>query len=388
MIQELKDAFTVTLAKRLSSPFLSSFFLAWCFWNYDVVLTVFSSDDWNLKLTIIKGSFIGLEYLTRFVAPVGLAVFFVFLWPIFDMRLYKITKDRSIKFKELQIHLEGETPITREEKQELEDKYNKSANIFRGEISQLENKVSELEARNKDLLTRSNELSKQSYNMDSLNEKIETLEKEQQVANSKTAELSQYVEGPEIVHQVKMPVLQAEQKVEAGTPKQPTGVVQAEQVTEGGVIPASKMAEFINGEFSKKPVENTDNKAKKYHYSFAINEKIRRMESKKGIYLDKVMTASFDKEDLLDEVWDELHEKYYKEEINDIPLSHKLFIPKFENNKELNQEWVLSRNPKELSYADIMICWYKDFLEQTKQVVYKKTGFKRVDNADIIDSPI
>jgi len=176
MIQEIKDAFTVTLAKRLSSPFLSSFFLALAVTNYDIVLLVFSGNDWNTKVTYIS-SVAGSTDIHdhRIVWPISVAFLYVTLWPGFDMALYAVSKYWSIGYKNLQLKLEGKTPLSKEERQALEDKLNESENTYRDKITKKDAQIVESDKQYKSALET---ISQNKEEIDSLNKMLDGKNKE------------------------------------------------------------------------------------------------------------------------------------------------------------------------------------------------------------------
>lgn len=154
MIQEIKDFITITLAKRLSSPFLSSFIFAWCITNYDITLLIFSGSDWNTKVTYISGVFNSITWPNnRFLYPLYTSLFYIVVWPALDMVFYTMSKYWSILYKNVQMRLEKITPITHEERKLIEVNYIENMDALRKDIStkskiitDLESKINELES--------------------------------------------------------------------------------------------------------------------------------------------------------------------------------------------------------------------------------------------------
>ena len=154
MFQELKDFFTVTLAKRLSSPFLSSFIFAWCVTNYEITLLIFSGNDWNTKVTFISGIYSHfIDYYPRVLCPFLISLFYIICWPYLDMRLYSVSKRWNVEYKNRQKQIEDITPMTRGDEVKLKEKLSNHVNSTRKEIIEkeamilsLENKIKELES--------------------------------------------------------------------------------------------------------------------------------------------------------------------------------------------------------------------------------------------------
>ncbi|MCG7550465.1 hypothetical protein [Pseudoalteromonas sp. Of7M-16] len=153
MFQEFRDFLTITLAKRLSSPFLGTFIFTWAVVNIDMVLLVFSNVPWDVQQANITSYYTKFEWY-RLVLPLLITGFYVFIWPYLDMYIFKFTKELNFKFKELQIKLEGEQPISKDELDTLRashkaDKKAYDADIEAHEktIKQLKDEVKELESR-------------------------------------------------------------------------------------------------------------------------------------------------------------------------------------------------------------------------------------------------
>ncbi len=157
MYEELKDLFTVTLAKRLTSPFLSTFIFASCVTNYDITLLIFSGTDWNTKVTYISAAANSIPFWTPWESyrvrwPLIVSAFYVLLWPLFDMLFYSISKGWNILYKIIQNLLEKVTPITPEQRQKIEDKLDITINGLRERLANKEVELTEQESKNRSLL--------------------------------------------------------------------------------------------------------------------------------------------------------------------------------------------------------------------------------------------
>ncbi len=116
------------MAKRLTSPFLSTLIFTWCIANYELVLMAFSSTEWNSKVAYINGvlddyfvrsiMFWGTEW-NRWVSPLLITCLYVFAWPYLDMKIYKYSRKQHHEYKKLQIAADELTPLSDEEAQEL-----------------------------------------------------------------------------------------------------------------------------------------------------------------------------------------------------------------------------------------------------------------------------
>lgn len=108
-INELRTNITEQLSKRVTSPFLSTYFLSWLVVNFDWIFLAISGATWNAKVQIIQSSFDGyLSYRT--IYPLISALFFVVVWPALEILLFFVTsKIKSIRVKvHARIHAGGE----------------------------------------------------------------------------------------------------------------------------------------------------------------------------------------------------------------------------------------------------------------------------------------
>lgn len=307
MIQDLKDAFTVTLARRLSSPFLSSFIIAWCFWNYDVVLLVLSGADWDTKVTYINGVFVGWTYACRVTAPIFIAAIYVYAWPWIDMEIYGYSKQRAIDYKNKQMKLEGVTPITPEERIKLEEKYSRSQQSFRNEISEKEDTISELKER---ISEGANKLREQA-------DEIEKLK------------------------------------------------LELDDTTIDSMLEETEKTEVTLDDEAASRSEKPD--IKTFAFKYRLSDKVKKEVSRKGLSVEDTYLLQFEHGDIDEDVFEAFHDSQYDAHKgkfgNGIPI---LFVRK-EKGVTYKSEWNLNVSPVGLSDVDIINEWYSDYCDELKK---------------------
>jgi hypothetical protein len=313
MIQEIKDLFTVTLAKRLTSPFISTFMFAWCVTNYDITLLVFSGNDWNTKVSYISGLINSSSYITyRSWSPLAISFFYLSLWPLLDMQLYKLSKKWSIKYKALQMKMEEVTPITPEERKEIEDKLNKIINEFREEIVAKESKISEIETRYKIAL----EISiNKDQELSDLNGKIN--DQEQEISGLKS-ELSGFMVG----NKTNVPPSETE-----------------------------KTPEVIN---------------KAYSLPYHVSDVIKKKESLNGKPITGELYLQFNRSEIDDDIFKAFHTVNYNASKGGIMDGYdvRINLPTIDDTGRKVSDtsfWTLEKSPSGLTAVEILNIWYSDY---------------------------
>jgi hypothetical protein len=440
MFQELRDFFTVTLAKRLSSPFISTFLLAWCIANYDVVLLVFSGTEWQTKIVYIKSAFsftVTSDYffnvIWRFALPVGVSFFYILVWPEWDMYFYEKTKLSSIKYKNKQMELEGITPISQEERDNLYDELNKYKEESRKEIAEKEARISELENRNKASSAREAEFQKEIINLtDEIHSKDKELELNDLVGNE-TAKMPNSTINHEIDEQIKQEdELLREMKVPPeNIESNESGEVirQADEATRNITIPGMSAEEFntkVKEEASKisdqkrnviKEAALGDSIASKavdtqvtshsnvglyrnkvankyYNFTYTINDSVIKKIESTGGSLSKTQELNFTRDDITEEVYNNLLDVYYVESENDIGPDMHLFL-RFADTEAEN--WESNLNPEKASVSEVLSEWSngqskwknkaqkvveKDKNEKVDEIITPKAKHVQIDELD------
>jgi hypothetical protein len=305
MIQEIKDLFTVTLAKRLSSPFISTFLLAWCVTNYDITLLVFSSNDWNTKISyisVIVSSLSITDY--RVLWPLVVSVFYVALWPAIDMGFYWLSKYWAIQYKKLQMYMDKIKPITPDERDFIEDKLNKTINEFREEVIAKESKISEMETRYKVVIDTSNE-------------------KDQEIQNYKN----------------ELDVMMALNKKTTPSPE------------------ATKATEAT---------EATEVQSKEYYFPFKVSDTVKKNMSLNRTSIKNRLFLEFNHDEVDDDIFRAFHDVNYDNREKRLVNGESILIniPRHDDHGEKlsdNSFWTLDINPKDLTASEILDLWYSDY---------------------------
>ncbi|WP_088210721.1 hypothetical protein [Shewanella sp. Shew256] len=222
MFEDISSALKATLYERMSSPFISSFIISWCFFNYKIIFILFSGMETRYKfyeIELIQSQaqnlidypfFDGSFYPNIFFYPMLAALFYTLIFPFFEVGLtFGWMKGQQL-VKSTRVRIEDVTPVSQErysalfkkmrqkdkeyaddlaskdeqcaidlgiekakvkEKQTEIDELNKSITDLEGTITSLENTIKNLSEENKKLNKKGNSGSK--VNSVSKDEKLE-----------------------------------------------------------------------------------------------------------------------------------------------------------------------------------------------------------------------
>ena len=106
MVQDALDSLKLTMSERVSSPFVSAFFVSAIVVNWKLSILIFSGVEYEDKIEIISSLYPSLEPgIYGFVVwPLAAAFFWTFVWPLINWGVsaywyllkYKISNTRSI----------------------------------------------------------------------------------------------------------------------------------------------------------------------------------------------------------------------------------------------------------------------------------------------------
>jgi hypothetical protein len=153
MIADIKDYISITLAKRLVSPFVSTFLFCWCVANYNIWIVIFSSVEWTTKLAYIQhdlsldftsiGSFIVSS--SYFTIPLIITLFYIFLWPKIDIKIYEYSRKQNVEYRELQIKLDKETPVSESKLKDFHERWEEKFSQYNKNLAQKNAIIQDLE---------------------------------------------------------------------------------------------------------------------------------------------------------------------------------------------------------------------------------------------------
>ncbi|NMD53860.1 hypothetical protein HG547_19855 [Shewanella sp. DNRA4] len=123
MFEDISNAIKATLYERVSSPFISSFVLSWCVFNYKILFILFSNMDTRYKfyeievLQLQPQKILGFDfsfYPYVFLFPFLTAIFYTLVFPFIEIGLTYVWMKGQKLVKSTKVTIEDETPISQE----------------------------------------------------------------------------------------------------------------------------------------------------------------------------------------------------------------------------------------------------------------------------------
>lgn len=140
-IKELLASVRFQLAERLGNPLSGAFIVAWLVANFRLLLVLFSDGEWREKLRYIDATLYpdAYEWLRLGVFwPLIFALLYVFAYPFVAKKVIEFHRMRQKELREIAIRVEGETPITKEEKNRLLLKLRQTEANWRKQVEDLQ----------------------------------------------------------------------------------------------------------------------------------------------------------------------------------------------------------------------------------------------------------
>lgn len=126
MFEDISDTLKATLYERVSSPFISSFILSWCVFNYKILFILFSDMEVRYKFyeiellqmqpqNLITMPVVGWQfYPCTFLYPLLIAFFYTLVFPFFEAKLFSVWLKGQKAIKSIKVTIEDETPVSQE----------------------------------------------------------------------------------------------------------------------------------------------------------------------------------------------------------------------------------------------------------------------------------
>lgn len=122
MFDDIANAFRSTFYERISSPFVSSFAISWCIFNYKVIVILFSSLEvrykfYEIELVYLKSNWdwFGIQFSPNcFLYPLLAALFYTLLFPFIEAGLIFVWLHGQRIIKSYKVRIEDITPVTQE----------------------------------------------------------------------------------------------------------------------------------------------------------------------------------------------------------------------------------------------------------------------------------
>jgi len=154
------------LYERLSSPFSGAFIVSWCFWNFNILIILFSAVPAYQTISYIHNE---IDLMRGLLLPIITSLLYVFIYPYISKYIYKFWYERQKELKEIKQKIDDETPLTKEESRtirrqllEIEERFQQAILSKDTQIEQLKSQLTEAD-KAKDIL--SNEISKLTSNL-------------------------------------------------------------------------------------------------------------------------------------------------------------------------------------------------------------------------------
>jgi hypothetical protein len=99
-IKDLWNSIRLNLLDRLGNPLVGAFGLAWCVWNFRLLLVAFGDGEWKPKIEYIDNSLMARwsDWLVHgYLAPLFFALIWVFAFPFLFRRVMVFHREQVAK---------------------------------------------------------------------------------------------------------------------------------------------------------------------------------------------------------------------------------------------------------------------------------------------------
>ena len=148
MIDEISRSIRANLYERVTNPLLGAVAVAWVFWNYRLLLIIFSSLSPSEKIDFIEVSlypnwYTSLAYLI--VLPLISGIVFLYAYPIPAKHVYRYTRTQLKELKRIKLEVEDETPASKEEHIHLKRKVNELETRYYSDLTERDSEIARLQ---------------------------------------------------------------------------------------------------------------------------------------------------------------------------------------------------------------------------------------------------
>lgn len=151
MIADVSKTIKVILYERITSPLFGTFVLAWCGWNWRIIV-LFLTD--SSMAVIKKFQYLDTELypsssvsiIHGLLLPVITTLFFIYIYPWFARKVYGYWREQQNELKKLQVEKDGEKPLTKEEAQKITNQALLSELQYQEEREKREARIKDLES--------------------------------------------------------------------------------------------------------------------------------------------------------------------------------------------------------------------------------------------------
>ncbi|NOH27870.1 hypothetical protein [Vibrio mediterranei] len=174
MVGELWTSIKAYLYDRTSSPLLGAIVAGLLVWNFKIVMLVFSSTSYAVKVWEIdhfySQTFFIAEALGReswvwsnyvfcvYVMPLATAIFYIYVFPFFSHKVFEHSYDKQIKLNNKRKKMQATTILTEEEKDEILNEVEKAKLKSRKDVLDARNEIADLESQRDTLIADKSDL--------------------------------------------------------------------------------------------------------------------------------------------------------------------------------------------------------------------------------------
>ncbi|GAB2197057.1 hypothetical protein [Sessilibacter sp. MAH4] len=144
-MEDILNSIKASLYDRSVSPLFGTICIASLFWNYKIVLTIFSAEKLQLKLLIINQIFkesdlifLGIDIpgsiLDGLLIPFLFSLFYIFIYPCLSAPVYRYSLRWQKKLRDIKVNIEDRRLLTIEESRQINRKLAKLQVEYDNEI--------------------------------------------------------------------------------------------------------------------------------------------------------------------------------------------------------------------------------------------------------------
>lgn len=189
MIDELWTSIRAYLYDRTSSPLLGAIVTGLLIWNFKILILVFSSNTYALKVWEIDHFYSQTFFVFRslgyehwifsnyvfciYLLPLVTAIFYIFIFPEVSIRVFKHSYEKRLQLIEEKKKLQGSAILTEDDKDALLQKVEESRRKNRAEIVIMSEQITTLESQRDASTETINQLERSYANLIKTTEELE-----------------------------------------------------------------------------------------------------------------------------------------------------------------------------------------------------------------------
>ncbi len=150
MIDDVGKTIKAILYDRIVSPLFGTFTLSWCAWNWRLILLFMTDSSTTVakKFQYVDAELYpsnGVAIIYGLLLPATTTAFFIYVYPPIARKVYGYWREQQNKLKEVQIEKDGETPLKKEEAQEIKNQALLAELRYQEEREKREARIKDLE---------------------------------------------------------------------------------------------------------------------------------------------------------------------------------------------------------------------------------------------------